>query len=82
MYGGHTGAANELNAGVELLVPQRVAHAVESVAETIAHLSGLVELAAGDLILMGTPEGVAAVGPGDRLEAAIEGLGELAVTIA
>jgi len=59
-----------------------LAHHIWSVAETIAHLSGLVALAAGDLIFMGTPEGVAAVGPGDRLEAAIEGVGELCVTIA
>jgi fumarylpyruvate hydrolase len=57
-------------------------HHIWSVAETIAHLSGLVELAPGDLIFMGTPEGVAAVGRGDRLEASIEGVGELRVTIA
>jgi fumarylpyruvate hydrolase len=59
-----------------------LAHHIWSVAETIAHLSGLVELAPGDLIFMGTPEGVAAVGRGDRLEASIEGVGELRVTIA
>jgi fumarylpyruvate hydrolase len=41
-----------------------------------------VELAPGDLIFMGTPEGVAAVGRGDRLDASIEGVGELQVTIA
>jgi fumarylpyruvate hydrolase len=59
-----------------------LAHQIWSVAETIAYLSGLVELAPGDLIFMGTPEGVAAVGRGDRLEASIEGVGDLRVTIA
>ena len=59
-----------------------LAHHIWSVAETIGYLSGLVELAPGDLIFMGTPEGVAAVGPGDVLEASIEGVGDLRVTIA
>lgn len=53
-----------------------------SVAETIAHLSRLVELAAGDLIMTGTPAGVGSVRPGDRLEGRIEGVGELSVTYA
>jgi fumarylpyruvate hydrolase len=39
-------------------------------------------LAPGDLIFMGTPKGVAAVRRGDELEASIEGVGELRVTIA
>jgi fumarylpyruvate hydrolase len=58
-----------------------LAHHIWSVAETIAYLSGLVELAPGDLIFMGTPEGVAAVHRGDVLEASIAGVGELRVTI-
>lgn len=58
-----------------------LAHHVWSVAETIAYLSGLVELAPGDLIFMGTPEGVGAVGRGERMDAVIEGVGELSVTI-
>jgi fumarylpyruvate hydrolase len=39
-----------------------------SVGETIAFLSKLVRLEAGDLIMTGTPEGVAAVQRGDRLD--------------
>jgi fumarylpyruvate hydrolase len=58
-----------------------LAHHIWSVAETIAYLSKLVELAPGDLIFMGTPEGVAAVQRGDVMEASIEGVGELRVTI-
>ena len=46
-----------------------------SVAETIAYLSGLVTLEAGDLIFTGTPEGVAACVKGDVLEGVVEGVG-------
>jgi len=45
-----------------------------SVAEVIAHLSRYDRLAPGDLIYTGTPAGVGAVGPGDRLEVVIDGL--------
>ena len=52
-----------------------------SVAESIAHLSTLFELKAGDLIFTGTPAGVAAVVPGDELTGNIDGLGQLKVKI-
>jgi fumarylpyruvate hydrolase len=52
-----------------------------SVPEVIAHLSGLVTLAPGDLIFTGTPEGVGPVGPGDRLDGHVDGVGELTVSI-
>ena len=52
-----------------------------SVSETISYLSGLVELKPGDLIFTGTPEGVGPVVKGDRLEASVEGVGTLTVTI-
>jgi len=51
-----------------------------SVEEIIAQLSRYVALAPGDLIFTGTPAGVGAVRRGQRLLAAIDGLGELAVT--
>jgi len=53
-----------------------------SVPEIIAQLSRQVRLAAGDIIFTGTPEGVGPVVKGDRLEAEIEGLEPLGVTIA
>lgn len=53
-----------------------------SVAETIAHLSKYFELAPGDLIFTGTPEGVGPVLKGDLLRGGIDGLGELSVRIA
>jgi len=52
-----------------------------SVPEAIAYLSTLFELKAGDLVYTGTPAGVGAVVPGDRLEGAIAGLGTLRVRI-
>ena len=51
------------------------------VPEIIAHLSRYYALQAGDLIFTGTPEGVAAVSPGDLLEGGIAGLGELRLRI-
>jgi hypothetical protein len=48
----------------------------------IAHLSRLVRLAPGDLIMMGTPEGVGPVVRGDTLHAAIDGCGACASTMA
>ena len=53
-----------------------------SVPETIAYLSGLVELKPGDLIFSGTPEGVGKVNRGDRLEGHVDGVGDLRLTIA
>ena len=52
-----------------------------SVPETIAYLSGLVELKAGDLIFTGTPDGVAAVQRGDRLVGHVDGLTPLSVEV-
>jgi fumarylpyruvate hydrolase len=52
------------------------------VPEVIANLSGLVRLEPGDLIMTGTPEGVAAVVRGDLLEGMVEGVGTVTVKIA
>ncbi|WP_350335540.1 fumarylacetoacetate hydrolase family protein [Coralliovum pocilloporae] len=52
-----------------------------SVAETIAELSTYLTLKPGDLLYTGTPEGVAALAEGDRLEARIDGLPGLDVVI-
>ena len=54
-----------------------LADMIWSVAEQIAFLSRYFELAPGDLIFSGTPEGVGAVGRGQTLTAAIQGLGEI-----
>lgn len=52
-----------------------------SVPEVIEHLSAAWELAPGDLIFSGTPEGVAAVVAGDTLKARIDGVGSLEFTL-
>jgi len=52
-----------------------------NVPETIAKLSEMVELAPGDIIMTGTPAGVSALKPGDKLECEVEGVGTLTVTI-
>ena len=52
-----------------------------SVPETIAYLSRLVQLEAGDLIFTGTPEGVAATVRGDVLEGMVEGVGTVRTRI-
>ncbi|MCZ2496368.1 FAA hydrolase family protein [Xylophilus sp. Kf1] len=52
-----------------------------NVPATIAYLSTLFELRAGDLIFTGTPSGVASVQRGDRLVASVASVGELAVTV-
>jgi fumarylpyruvate hydrolase len=51
------------------------------VPEIISKLSEMVELAAGDIIMTGTPSGVAATVAGDRIECEVEGVGTLQVTI-
>lgn len=49
--------------------------------EMIAYLSELFTLAPGDVILTGTPSGVGAVRPGDRLHGHVDGVGELEVRV-
>jgi fumarylpyruvate hydrolase len=49
--------------------------------ESISYLSGLFELAPGDLIFTGTPAGVGAVKPGDRMHAHVDGVGDLRVEV-
>jgi fumarylpyruvate hydrolase len=58
-----------------------VSKLIWNIAETIEHLSAAWELQPGDLIFTGTPEGVAAVVPGDTLVGAVAGLGEIKVHV-
>lgn len=59
-----------------------VSRMIWDVPHIIAALSRLYELCAGDLIFTGTPSGIGALKPGDRLEGGIEGLEVLRNTIA
>jgi fumarylpyruvate hydrolase len=51
------------------------------VPEIISKLSEMIELAAGDIIMTGTPSGVAATVAGDKIECEIERVGTLRVAI-
>lgn len=52
-----------------------------SIPVLIEYLSGFMTLAPGDLILTGTPEGLADVQPGDEVVTEVEGIGRLKNTI-
>jgi fumarylpyruvate hydrolase len=54
-----------------------LADQIWSVPDVIAHLSRSVTLRAGDLIFTGTPAGVGAIVPGNRVTCGIDGLAEL-----
>jgi fumarylpyruvate hydrolase len=75
------------DSAIELLVngqprqSSRIGKMIWSVAEIIEHISAAWELAPGDLIFTGTPEGVAEVQPGDTLQARVEGVGKLEVQV-
>ena len=56
-------------------------HMIWNVPEIISQLSQQVELAAGDVIMTGTPAGVSQLQPGDRIECGCDGVGTLKVTI-
>lgn len=80
--GGHVDAG-EIALTVNGAMRQRgdIGDMIWSTAEVIAHLSRLERLLPGDLIYTGTPAGVGAVTPGDRLVVSIAGLSPLVVTI-
>jgi len=52
-----------------------------NVPEIISNLSKSYRLQAGDLVMTGTPAGVGAIVPGDRLVVSVEGLAPLAFSI-
>ncbi|WP_310542467.1 fumarylacetoacetate hydrolase family protein [Phenylobacterium sp.] len=58
-----------------------VADMIWNVAEIISEASKLWTLAPGDLIFTGTPEGVAAIVAGDRIQGEVEGVGALSFTV-
>jgi fumarylpyruvate hydrolase len=59
-----------------------VSKLIWNIAETIEHLSAAWALQPGDLIYTGTPEGVAAVKPGDVMEGGVSGLTPIRVAVA
>jgi fumarylpyruvate hydrolase len=71
----HAMLSLEVNGAVRQNVD--ISQMLMSVPEIINELSKLFELHAGDLIFTGTPAGVAALNPGDRFHARLDGIGEL-----
>lgn len=71
----------ELKVNGKVVQSSDLSKLIWSVAEVIANLSQLVRLAPGDLIMTGTPEGVAAVVRGDVLEGMVEGVGTVRTKI-
>ena len=75
-----TGAVR-LHVNGELRQDGDISEMIWSLPEVVAHISALFALMPGDLIMTGTPAGVAAVSPGDRLEGEVEGVGRIAVKV-
>ena len=80
-HGHHSSGAITLAVNGTIRQKGDLSDMIWNVPETIAFLSQYYELAPGDLIYTGTPAGVGAVVPGDRLLGRIEGLAELDVEI-
>ena len=74
-------AAIDLQVNGQLRQSGKTSAMIWNIAEIIAELSCAWELQAGDLIMTGTPAGVAAVHRGDRLQAQVTGLAPLQVSV-
>lgn len=71
----------------ELMQDSRTSCMIFNIPQSIAYISSVLTLEPGDVIAMGTPDGVGmargiALKPGDRMRGEIEGLGALENTIA
>ncbi len=71
----------ELRVNGKVVQTSDLSKLIWSVPEVISNLSHLVRLEPGDLIMTGTPEGVAAVVKGDVLEGFVEGVGTVKTKI-
>lgn len=71
----------EISVGDELRQKSNTSLLIWGVARLIAYASKAYTLYPGDVIMTGTPEGVAPVSPGDTMRASIEGIGEMRVKV-
>lgn len=74
-------AAIRLRVNGALRQEARTSEMVWGLPALLAHLGGLYRLGPGDLVMTGTPAGVGAVVPGDRLLGEVEGLAPVELTI-
>jgi fumarylpyruvate hydrolase len=58
-----------------------IADMIRSVPELLAELATWFEVQAGDLVFTGTPAGVGALSPGDRVRGGVDGVGTLELTM-
>jgi fumarylpyruvate hydrolase len=58
-----------------------IADMIRSVPELLAELANWFEVQAGDLVFTGTPAGVGALRPGDRVRGGVDGVGTLELTM-
>lgn len=73
--------AIELSVNGEVKQQSDLGKLIWNIREVIADLSLFYHLQPGDLIYTGTPEGVGAVCPGDRIAGRVEGVGEIALAV-
>jgi 2-keto-4-pentenoate hydratase/2-oxohepta-3-ene-1,7-dioic acid hydratase in catechol pathway len=69
----------QLSVNGELRQHSNTKYMILSVAELVEMASSMYTLYPGDVLFTGTPEGVSPIQAGDRIEAAIEGIGSMAV---
>ena len=60
----------------------RTSQLIFDVPTLISYISQVMTLLPGDVVLTGTPSGVGPIGPGQRVDVTIEGLGTLSNTVA
>jgi fumarylpyruvate hydrolase len=80
--GDGSGLTIRLEVNGELRQSGNTAQMLRTSAELVAEASRWLTLDPGDLIFTGTPAGVGPLAPGDRLEATLEKVGKLVLTVA
>lgn len=73
--------AMKLTVNGEIRQHARTSDLLFSLSQIVAHCSSFYHLQPGDVIMTGTPEGVAPVRPGDVMVAEIAGIGEMEVHV-
>lgn len=76
-----SGLSFSIRVNGELRQQSNTADLILGVPELIAFASSFYTLHPGDIIITGTPEGVAAIKPGDLMRAEIEGIGSMDVHV-
>ena len=66
----------------DLVQDGSTAHLVFDIPTLVAHVSSVMTLLPGDVILTGTPEGVGPMEPGDEIEISVQGIGSLTNKVA